>query len=247
MFYKYFLEIRNRIFLLLYGWIFTAIISYFYKETLLFLLIKPNFFLINPVPIYFIFTSITEILSTYLKLIYFLSNQLFLICFIYHILIFLAPGLYYYEYQLLLKGGIVSLFFFFFSIFMLNIIILPACWNFFLSFQKTITSNTVNLYFEAKINEYIKFYINLYYMCNLNCQMFMIIILFLIYIKSDLRLIKKFRKIFYLTFIVFATIITPPDIPTQLIFSSSIIIIYEILVFSVLLKNYLIWKPIKTY
>ena len=85
MFYKYFLEIRNRSFLLLYGWVFTATISYFYKETVLFLLIKP----INSILIYFIFTSITEILSTYLKLIYFLSNQIFLICFVYHILMFL--------------------------------------------------------------------------------------------------------------------------------------------------------------
>jgi sec-independent protein translocase protein TatC len=244
MFYKYFFELRNRFFLLVYGWIFTATISYFYKETLLFLLIKP----ISSIPIYFIFTNITEILSTYLKLVYFLSNQIFLICFAYHILMFLAPGLYYCEYQLLTKVVLLSFFFFFFSVFMLNTMILPACWHFFLSFQKTITtSSTINLYFEAKINEYINFYVNLYYMCNLNCQMFMTIILFLIFIKNDLRLIKKFRKIFYLTFVVFATIITPPDIPTQLIFSASIIIIYEILIFSTLLKNYLIWKPIKAY
>jgi sec-independent protein translocase protein TatC len=243
MFYKYFLEIRNRSLLLLYGWVFTAIISYFYKETLLFLLIKP----INSILIYFIFTSITEILATYLKLIYFLSNQIFLICFAYHILIFLAPGLYYLEYRMLTKVVFLSLFFFFFSVFILNTIILPTCWHFFLSFQKTIANNTVNLYFEAKINEYINFYVNLYYMCNLNCQMFMTLVLFLNYIKSDLKLIKKFRKIFYLTFFVFATIVTPPDIPTQLIFSGSIIIIYEILIFNISLKNYLIWKPIKTY
>lgn len=243
MFYKYFLELQNRFFLLIYGWIFTLIISYFYKETLLFLLIKP----IYSIPIYFIFTSITEILSTYLRLIYFLSNQIFLICFAYHILMFLVPGLYYFEYQLLTKVVFLNFFFLFFSVFILNIIILPSCWNFFLSFQKTITSNTVNLYFEAKITEYINFYVNLYYMCNLNCQIFILIILFLIYIKNNLTLIKKFRKIFYLTFFVFATIITPPDILTQLIFSGNIIIIYEILIFSTLVKNYLISKPIKTY
>jgi Sec-independent protein secretion pathway component TatC len=121
--------------------------------------------------------------------------------------------------------------------FILNIWILPACWNFFLSFQQTIVNNSVNLYFEAKINEYLKFYINLYFMCNLSCQMFMIIILFLIYIKGDLELIKKFRKIFYFSFVIFATIVTPPDVTTQLILSSSMICIYEVLIFSVLLKN----------
>ena len=237
MFYNYFLEIRNRFLLIVFGWVFTAFICYFYKETLLFLLIKPNFFLINPIPIYFIFTSITEILSTYLKLVYFLSNQICLICFLYHVLLFLSSGLYYSEYHLLKRTFFVSLFFFFFSILILNTAILPACWNFFLSFQKTIVNNSVNLYFEAKINEYLKFYINLYSMCNLSCQMFMIIILFLVYIKGNLKLIKKFRKIFYLAFVIFATIITPPDVMTQLILSSSMICFYEALIFSVLFKN----------
>jgi len=126
---------------------------------------------------------------------------------------------------------------FFLSICMLNSAILPACWDFFLSFQKTIINNSVSLYFEAKINEYLKFYINLYFMCNLSCQMFMTIILFLIYIKSDLKLIKKCRKIFYLSFVIFATIITPPDVTTQLILSNTMICIYEVLIFSVLFKN----------
>jgi sec-independent protein translocase protein TatC len=242
MFYSYFLEIRNRFLLIVFGWISTAFACYFYKETLLFLLIKPNFFLTNPIPIYFIFTSITEIFSTYLKLVYFLSNQMCLICFLYHVLLFLSPGLYYSEYKLLKNFFLISLLLFFLSIFILNTAILPACWNFFLSFQKTIINNSVNLYFEAKINEYLKFYINLYFMCNLSCQMFMSIILFLIYIKGDSKLIKKFRKIFYLSFVIFATIITPPDVMTQLILSSGMICIYEVLIFSVLF-----WKPVKTY
>jgi sec-independent protein translocase protein TatC len=237
MFYSYFLEIQNRFLLVVFGWVFTGFVCYFYKETLLFLLIKPNFFLTKPIPIYFIFTSITEIFSTYLKLVYFLSNQICIICFLYHVLLFLSPGLYYSEYKFLKRIFVISLSFFFLSICILNTAILPACWDFFLSFQKTIINNSVSLYFEAKINEYLKFYINLYFMCNLSCQMFMIIILFLIYIKGDSKLIKKFRKIFYLSFVTFATIITPPDVLTQLILSSGMICIYEVLIFSVLFKN----------
>ena len=237
MFYSYFLEIRNRLLLVMFGWIFTAFICYFYKETLLFLLIKPNFASTNPIPIYFIFTSITEIFSTYLKLVYFLSNQICIICFLYHVLLFITPGLFHSEYKLLRKIFFISLLFFFFSIVILNTAILPACWSFFLSFQKTIVNNSVSLYFEAKINEYLKFYINLYFMCNLSCQMFMIIVLFLFYIKGELKLIKKFRKIFYLAFVIFATIITPPDVTTQLILSSIMICIHEVLIFSVLFKN----------
>jgi hypothetical protein len=70
MFYSYLLEIRNRLLLVVFGWFFTAFISYFYKETLLFLLI----------------------------------------------------------------------------------------WNFFVSFQNFLFIESITLYFEAKINEYLKFY-----------------------------------------------------------------------------------------
>jgi sec-independent protein translocase protein TatC len=237
MFYSYFLEIRNRLLLVIYGWIFTVFVSYYNKEILLFLLMKPNFFFKNHIPIYFIFTSITEIFSTYLKLIYFLTNQISLICFLYHVFLFLSPGLHYYEYKLLKRIFFICLLLFFFSIVILKKAVLPACWNFFLSYQNTIGNNSVNFYFEAKINEYLKFYINLYFMCSLCCQMFMIIIFIYLYIKSDLKLIKKFRKILYLLFIIFATIITPPDVITQLILGSSLIFIFEVLVFNVLFKN----------
>lgn len=98
-------------------------------------------------------------------------------------------------------------------------------------------NHTVNLFFEAKINEYVKFYVTLYYICNLNCQMFMTLILFILYIKGDLKLIKKFRKMFYLLFIIFATLVTPPDIVTQLMLCVSIILIFEILILTVLFQS----------
>lgn len=235
--YSYFLEIRNRFCLLLHGWGITAIICYLYKETLLFLLIKPNFFLIDFTLVYFIFTNVTEILSAYIKLIFFITNQIFIFCFLYHVLLFLSPGLYYFEYTFLKQVLFTSYIFSFLSITILNNVILPGCWFFFLSFQKTVTNHTINLFFEAKINEYISFYINLYFICYLNCQMFMILILFLMYTKGDLRVIKKFRKIFYLLFIIFATIITPPDIISQLMLSICIVSIYEVLVYIVLISK----------
>ena len=237
MFYKYILEIRNRVFLLVFCWIFSAFISYLYKETLLFLLIKPNFFLDNSTPIYFIFTNITELLHTYLTLLYFVSNQIFCVSIIYHTVSFLVPGLFFYEYQVIKKVLCFIIIFFLLSIFLLNSTILPTCWNFFLSFQEAIQINTINFYLEAKINEYVNFYINLYYICNLSCQMFIFIIFFLIYIKGNISLIKKFRKSLYLIFVIFATLITPPDITTQLILSVIVISVYEVLIFFILLKS----------
>ena len=67
--------------------------------------------------------------------------------------------------------------------------------------------------------------------------MFIFIIFFLIYIKGNISLIKKFRKSLYLIFVIFATLITPPDITTQLILSVIVISVYEVLIFFILLKS----------
>ena len=98
---KYFLEIKNRLILLLLTWFSTVLVSYLYKETLLFIIAQPNTFTnVNEhlAFFYFIFTDVTEILSAYLKLIVFLSSQILFIYLIYHFFLFLSPALFQFEY-----------------------------------------------------------------------------------------------------------------------------------------------------
>ena len=63
---KYFIEIRNRLLLLLLTWLSTILISYLYKEILLFSIVQPNIvfnFSNGSTFFYFIFTNVTEIFS----------------------------------------------------------------------------------------------------------------------------------------------------------------------------------------
>jgi sec-independent protein translocase protein TatC len=198
--FKYFLEIKNRFLLLLLSWGATIFISYTYKKPLLFLLIKPNIDLLNPFSIYFIYTNITDIFSTYMQLIVFLGNQIFIIYLVYHILIFLSPGLYNLEYKYLKLILFAGFIFWCCSIIILNKLLLPLCWQFFISFQESINDQTIKFYFEAKINEYLNFYILLYYICNLNCQGFTGLFFFLDYINADLKVIRRIRKVVYFFF-----------------------------------------------
>ena len=234
IFYLYLLEIKNRFLFIIFAWISTIVICYIYKETLLFLIIKSNnIFSSSNTPLYYIFTNITEIFTIYIKVVNFIANQIFLIYFLYHILLFMSPGLYYYEYKYFFKIFSLGIFFWFFSIYILNNFFLPICWNFFISFQNEIN----NFYFEAKINEYLNFYLTLYYICNVNCQIFMVLIFYLNSLKGNLNKMKQLRKIFYLFFICFATIATPPDIISQLILLVSMICLLELLIFGVVLKT----------
>lgn len=65
----------------------------------------------------------------------------------------------------------------------------------------------------------------------INCQLLALSILILNKISEKAEAIKTFRKLFYLMFVVFSTIVTPPDVITQVVMSLSLILIYELLLF----------------
>jgi sec-independent protein translocase protein TatC len=134
-----------------------------------------------------------------------------------------------------------SLIIWIFSIFLTNFLLVPITWNFFLSFQNIISSRFIQLHFEAKLNEYLGFYIFVYYLCIFYCQIFTILFFFLNYTKSKIMIIKKFRKLHYYFFVIFSTIISPPDIFSQIFIIGLVILIYELLVFIFLLKDKLVW------
>jgi sec-independent protein translocase protein TatC len=249
---KYLSEAKNRLFLLIFTWLSCFLVGYFYKETLLFVFVQPQMYKDTgtcPSAFYFIFTDVTEIFSVYIKLINFISVQLTLLYILHHLFIFFSPAMYYKEYfylNLVLK---IILLIWCFSIVMLTQILIPLTWKFFLSFQYLTSTKSVNLHFEAKLNEYLIFYISLYYLCVFYCQIFTVFFLFLNYINANIRIIKKFRRLYYFFFLIFATLVSPPDIFSQFLISIIVILLYEVLIFTFLLRavtRSLIRQPIKT-
>jgi len=238
MFYNFIVEIRNRSLLVLLTWFSVLIVCYLYKEIILFLFVKPSLIFFKKNSLYFIFTNLTEIFSTYLKIYYFIGNQIVFIFILYHLIIFITPGLYYFEYKNLKYLFILNIFFWIISILILNNFILPISCNFFLNYQ--INNDTLNFYFEAKISEYLKFYILSYYLCNLNFQFFVFIFICFNYVKKNLQLLKQIRKLFYFLFFLLATTLTPPDVYSQLFISLNAIILYEISIIYIILKTYLL-------
>ena len=228
--YGYYLEIKNRILLLLFTWASLLIVCYHFKEPLLFTFVNSNKYH-NSIP-YFIFTNVDEIFYVYLRLVFFISNQLTFVLLLYHVLIFLTLGLYPSEYSKLKSIFKIFIITWLCSIILLKKIIIPFSWLFFLSFQNAENYlQPASFFFEARILEYFEYFINFYYICLANCQLLALSILFLNNISEKAGTIKTFRKLFYLVFILFSTITTPPDIFSQIIMSSSLILVYELLVF----------------
>jgi len=179
MLYEYILEIKNRILLIATMWISLIVTCFFYKETLLFLSIKPNIYLYKENLLYFIATNLTDIFYAYLHLSYFVANQIVILYILYNIFTFLTPALYKLEYKNFKIVLFSIIFLWVLSFFILNLFVLPYCWNFFLSFQTTMVNQAIKVHFEAKITEYVDFYIFLHSICNGSSQLFLFLFLFL--------------------------------------------------------------------
>lgn len=230
-FYKYYKEIKNRLVITIIAWVFCLSTCYLYKETILFTLISLNYCFIelNTKP-YFIFTEVTEIFNVYLDLILFIANQIGVFILFYQIFMFLSLGLYRFEFLKLkfaLKVFVIS---WVFSTILLYKLIIPFSWKFFLSFQESSsTLQPFSLFFETKLIEYFHYFTNMYYICLISCQFLGILAIILTSLNEDFKQTKIFRKLFYLIFVIFSTIVTPPDVISQICISLSLIITYELL------------------
>ena len=237
MFYKYILELKNRVFLICLSWVTTVFVCYNYKKTLLYLLIKLNSKMFNSDSFYFITTNLTDVFSVYVKLSCFLSNQFLCIYFFYHCLVFIAPGLYYTEYKNLITIFYLSICFNFTGIYLFNSYFLPYIWEFFLSYLNNSLDNSPNIFFEIQITEYLLFYIKFYYFLILFSQLFLFIFVCLILITDKVNTIKITRKIIYTIFLILSTLITPPDVISQLILTFFLVLVYEVIVKVVFFKE----------
>jgi sec-independent protein translocase protein TatC len=229
--------------------VFTLCISYFYKETLLFLIAQPDRLIFksgNLTAFYFIFTNITEILSVYIRLVTFLGVQTLFLYAVYHCFVFFSPAMFKSEYYFMFGFLKIILIIWFVSVLLFHFLLIPITWDFFFSFQELFSSKFANLHFEAKLPEYLEFYVSLYYLCVVYFQVFTILFFFLSRTGGKIKIIQKFRKIYYYFFVIFSTLISPPDLFSQLVISLLLILIFEILVLSLIVKSILVREPIKT-
>lgn len=239
MMLRYLLEIKNRLLLLFLTWFSIILIIYLNKETVLFNVIQKNSLKTNNKQLeifYFIFTNVTEIFSVYLQLITFLNLQTICIYFIYHFFIFIIPALFKSEYSYLKWIIQVASLNYLISIILANFFLFPMAWWFFLSFQELTINNSFNLHFEAKLIEYLNFYIVFYYTCVFYCQIFTLLFLFFNYIDINKKDIKKFRKLSFFYFFILSIFINSSEIWTQIFIFLIFIVLYECLILIQLIK-----------
>ena len=231
---KFFVEIKNRIFLLFTSWLSLFFVFYGYKYLCVLIIVFLNCDFSNQILKYFIFTSVQELFVLYINLSMFFTQLLFYYIIFYHFICFFSWGMFKFEYFFLKKYFFITMFLGICSALFFQIILLPAILNFFFKYQM---AGPFGLFFEAKLSEFLTFYQVTFKNCFVVFQICGALVLLASYFNFTSKFLKKMRKILYLFLLVFSTALTPPDVYSQLIIFVFSIICLESFIFCQFLKK----------
>lgn len=235
-------EIKNRVLLVFINLTSLLLITFYYQKTLLYLIVKPSLYLFQENSFYFIFTDLTEIFLAYLKLNFFVSLNVATMFLLVQLFFFLTPIWYTTEYKTIRSKINHIIGFWVVSFGATYYVLVPFSWFFFLNFQSTGKTEHLDffaVYFEARISEYINFFVEIQMICA--SSLFILLFLFFFLIQADnlINNIQKSRKYIFLFLFFVASIISTPEILMQLFVGTLVCALFEILLLKFLLsENY---------
>ena len=146
---------------------------------------------------------------------------------------FVAPGLYKNEKKALAPFLVATPVLFFLGGAMVYFIVMPWAYEFLLAFELEGGPGTLPIVSEPKVNEYLSLSINLIFAFGICFELPVVLTLLgRIGIISSKGMAEKRKYAILISFVV-AAIITPPDVISQIMLASVLIILYEISIFSV--------------
>ena len=116
-------------------------------------------------------------------------------------------------------------------------VIIPSAWSFFLTFETTNLEGFFDIRLEAKINEYLDIFLIVLLLSNIFFQLPLMLILIINLNIIAVEQLINYRKSFFLLSLILAAFCSPPDVFSQLILATPIILFYESLLFFLILKR----------
>ena len=196
-------------------------VAYFFKERIFQILTQPLMKIMQTGD-KLIFTGLPEAFFTYLKVALLMGIILATPVLLYQFWLFIAPGLYQKERNLLIPIVFLSTIFFLGGAFFGYFIVFPFGFKFFLGFA----SDSIRP--MPSMKEYLTFATKLLLAFGVVFELPIVITFMARLGIVSVEFLKKNRKYALLLFFVFSAVLTPPDVITQLMMAFPLMILYEI-------------------
>ncbi len=232
----HFNELKYRIFYYILGIFVHFIVTYIYAPQIIKLISVPFFDFAKKKDFDFTFTTILEVLNTYIILSMYISFFFSLPILYYFFFSFLKSGLYKFEKNILYKLLIIVNISILISLIITYFIIYPNILCFLLTLNIITEKNFIILKMETKLFEYIEFTLKCFIFYYFIIFQFPLFISIYVYNKKikPYNLYKK-RRLIILTFSIFSCIFSTPDIQSLLIILCSFLFFFEFTIFSTIL------------
>ncbi len=224
-------ELRNR---LMYsvGALFVAfLVTYYFSEHIYSFLVQPLADILHQQGggnRRLIYTALHEAFFTYVKVAFFAALFISFPFIAAQFWRFVAPGLYRNEKRALLPYLILSPILFFLGGALVYYFIFPLAWKFFLSFETPVgAAGGLPIQLEAKVNEYLTLVMRLIFAFGISFQLPILLTLLARAGLATSRGLAAKRKYALVITFIFAAVLTPPDIISQVGLAIPIIILYE--------------------
>lgn len=221
-------------------------LCYSYKKLLLFLLTfnplnsnSKECFLDSGAD-YFIYTHPSELFTTYFLIVFHFSFILTFHLVLWHLMDFSKSSLKRLELDQLTAMIKITIGALYLLNFLFLDLIFPNCWNFFESFNENSDKSTLKFFLELKIKDYVNFLESLLYTINL-CFI-LIFALYSLINFQHLKVLIKWKKLFFLLNLMVITICGSSDLVSQIL---GLIILIAFLELTILLRTIIL--KIKKY